>query len=586
MALIKDGGEYSISTKEVMKSIEELFSEGKYAEMFQKASFKHSNSKDKKEQLAPFYKLVNSLAINQMIKENTIEEFFNNLNQFLDNRGFTDSEKASFFNGYENECIMAALDVNRFELAKKINIYRKDKDLAYFEDYLAEKADEENYRVIEEVLSISKAVTTNNSEILRLLYSRDIPNDEFFNKLISQYGLDINGVGETYELEGETCFTHMVACGNGTMTTQFFYNFIKEYKDKINFDVNSITKIKVRLNLFEMIFSSSLSAIEKLNRVCYILENCDVSIKHLGYICSLLIEKNDYHAEYYDHQIYQALFSHEQFNSEFFDREAILNKIVKNDTSRSVMRARKNNNHTVNPTSVILSKFFNVAKPATPMNKHPFITWIENQTEHFSKDTLKSLVTHYGDDLLNLDFRKVVVDYHVKSALSEVGFTYPKSPSWRVMLGRDSEAKKMRLISVSQTPNKEDVIVDVKQETVTPKVDNSAVALIDQVKDIDIKKLIESVHFNYQQYQSLGRNRMMDDNVHYMTELLPKFLKTTIDNYLHFSMLDSDYAKEEAIVQLKLLNRKAFSILKEELENEQKDMEYRNAVHKKVMENY
>lgn len=582
MAIFKD---CDFSVKEAIKSIEDLFKENRYVEMFEKASIKNSNSKNKVEAMTSFYKLLDLSVIDKMINENTIDHFFDGLENFLDNRGFTDSEKTSFFNRLQNNCIIEALNANRFPIAQKINLYREDKDIVPFYNFIIDKSDKENFEVIEQLLSLSTGTTLNHSEILRIIFNSGVRNYDYITKLIKKYNWDINGIGSTLEMKTETSFVHMVASGDGTISSQFFNKCVEEFNNQINFDIQTTNEYQTKLNLFDVILRSSLSSVQKLDRLKTILEHCDVSVKHIGYICQLLIDK-EYYCNHYDHKIYDALFAHDNFNSEFFDREAILNKIVKNDTIRGVIRIRKNNNYTVNPTSLILSKIFNLAKPAVAMNKHPFITWIEGQNDNFSKDTLKSLIYHYGDDLLALDLRKIQVNYLVKSAIEEFGLIYPKSPSWRVMLSRDSEKKKMRLIRISHNNNQEEVISQEKKVQLNIAVDNISIALIEQVKDIDVKKLIESVHFNYQQYHSLGANRMMDDNVHYMTELLPKFLKTTLDNYLYLSMSDMENAKEEALVQLKLLNRKTFLILKDELERDDKDMEYKNAVHKKLMSNY
>jgi hypothetical protein len=580
MAIFKD---CDLSAKEIVKSISDLFNEGRYIEMFQKAGFKNSNSKNKKEQLVPFYEILSASSIPKMVEKNTIEDFLSALVHFLDNGGFTNGEKTSFFNNCENGCIKAALNVNKFDIAQKINLYRENKDIFPFHEYIADKAKKENFEVIEQLLSLSSGVTRNHCEILRIIYCHGVRNYDFLKNLIKKYNWDINGVGTTLGFQGSVSFVHMVASYDGTMGSKCFYKLIEEFSHEINFDMDSFgPDFTEKFNLIGTIFCCKLNSIEKLDRLCAVLEHCDVLVKYIGQISYWLMKK-EYYCNYYEHPIYEVLFAHNNFNSDFFDREAILNKIVLSDNAKEFIDAR--NTFKVNPTSVMLSNFFNLAKPAIPMNKHPFITWIENQNEGFSKETLKSLVNHYGNDLLELDLSKVVINNHVVKALEGFGFEYSKPSKWKVMLNRYGEAKKVHLIRINQPSANEDII-ERNNVVVKPLINNFSIALIDQVKDIDIKKLIESVHFNYQQYHDLDRNRMMDDNVHYMTELLPKFLKTTIDNYLHFSMLDSDYAKEEAIVQLKLLNRKAFSILKEELENEQKDMEYRNAVHKKVMENY
>lgn len=578
MAIYKD---CDISVKEIMKSIEDLFNEGRYAEMFQKASFQ--NSKNKKEQLAPFYKLLNSLAINEMIKENTIENFFYHLNTFLDSRGFTDSEKASFFNGCENECIKAALNVNRFDIAQKFNLYRENKEISPFSEYIADKAKKENFAVIEQILSLSSGITRNYCEILRIIYCHGVRNYDFLKNLIEKYNLDINNAGTTLGFQGSISFVHMVASYDGTMGSKFFHKLIEDFSHQINFDMNSLgPDLTVKFNLIGTIFCCKLNSSEKLDRLRTILEHCDVSVKYIGQISNWLMEKK-YYCYYYDHPIYDLLFSNKNFNSDFFDREAILNKIIISDNEKEFIDAR--NTFKVNPTNVMLSKFFNLAKPVIPMNKHPFITWIENQSESFSKDTLKSLVNHYGNDLLELDFGKVVINNHVIKALEGFGFAYSKPSRWKVMLHRYGDARRVHLIRINQSSANEDII-EKNKIVINPLINNSAITLIDQITDLDVKKLIEAVHFNYQQYHALGRNRMMDDTVHYMTELLPKFLKTTIDNYLYLSMSDTDNAKEEALIQLKLLNRKAFAVLKEELENDHKDMEYKNAIHKKVINNY
>jgi len=586
MAIMKDGSN-EVSIKEIRKSIEELFEEGRYHDMFQKAGIKNKNSKDKKKALYEFYNLIDENVIENMVEEKTIDDFINALNQFLDSHSFTYNEKVAFFNECEEKCIIEALNANQIELARKINNYRKDKNIGSFDEYLSLQAEQENIKIIEEIMSMSTCVTGNDSEVIRILLDTNLQDYDFFSKLISQYKFDINDVGVTYNKSVDTSFSHMVLTSDGTSCKQFFSDFLKEFANKINFDVSSPNpdKPNQNLNFFEQLFNCSLVSVEKLDRLHNILENCDISVKHIAYISNLLIDDSEYYANYYDHKVYELLFSYKNFNVDVFDREAILLKIIKNDTSKAITKARKNSGYTINPTSIMLQKFFNCAKPAISKNEHPFITWVKNANEEFSKDTLITLINYYGDDLLNLDFRNINTSHKIKTVLEELGFTYPKSPGWRVIWGRDNEAKKMRLIRIGKQINKEEDTFEPKE--IKTFINNSfAVNLLEQVKDEEIKKLVESVNFNYQQYQSLDNNRPLNDDVHYMTELLPKFLKTTIDNYLHYSMLDSDYAKQEALVQLKLLNRKAFSILKAELDREESDIKYQSAIHSTVIRKY
>jgi hypothetical protein len=213
-------------TKVKEKSYTDLYIEGNFAGIFSKArtdaaSMKHNQSNEDNLTMVPFYDFLHETMMREIVQFNKTGLFLEELNHFLDSKEFSDGEKNTFLNSHHNTLIEESLKINRFDIAKKINNYRANKDIKYLYKLLQKKAGEENYEAVEQILSLSTNVTAGNSEVLRTLFSNGCRDLDFYKKIISTYEFDINAVGGTPGLEGKHSFSHLVAYSGGSKTKPF-----------------------------------------------------------------------------------------------------------------------------------------------------------------------------------------------------------------------------------------------------------------------------------------------------------------------------------------------------------------------------
>lgn len=557
------------------------FKQNNFKSLFHKASLSLRINKNRDETLAPFFKLVTDASLKRIYKANRMLDFLSELEKFLNNELFNDHEKESFFNSQVVPCLMYSLNAKNFSLAKTINNYRKDKSISDFYEYISQKINEDQYEVLDILFELCDSITTGNSQVLRLFYAHGCRNFSKIKYFIDKYSLDLNGLGNTPGTYGnKSTFSHDVVVKDGTMSSIFFEDFIKEFNNKIDFDIQSHDPYKNKnFNLLEILINSNLEVPTKLNRLSIVLKNCTLSEKHIAHIVQYLVDaNNDIIVKHYDNDVYDSLFSHVKFNSALYDREAFLNKFLIMDNSIKFYNTRQLSNLTVNPTSIILDKFLKNAKPALPMQRHPLITWIIYQNEYYSRDTLKSLMIFYANELKDFDFKEIKINSTLAKALEENGMTLPEKKGFFSFLRKKkpSVAKFKEIPSVSP-------VEETKKST--DKL-NFNIVLFEQVKDNEVKRYIDSIMLNAEQFNMLTSNKGDIETIHYMHTLLPKFLNKTIDNYLHFSTLEDEDAKNNVMVQLKLMNKKTFEVLNQSLEYEKNQILRDGSIHHKVMQSY
>ncbi len=558
----------------------DYFKQNNFADLFQKAVFTLQTEKNREEVLAPFFKLVTETSLKRIFKANRMLDFLNELEIFLNNNLFNEHEKKSFINDQANLCLLYSLNARKFDLATNISKYRKNKFLTDFNDYITRKIGSDEYDILDHLFELSDSITMNNSQILRVLFNggcRDFNKIKYF---IEKYNFDINGLGNIPGGANKYTFAHAVVEKDGTKANIFFEEFVKNFNNKIDFDIQAIESSKNRrFNFLDVLINSKLETPMKLYRLTKIMQYCSLSEKHIANIVQYLIdENNNIILNYYDNEVYDALFAHEKFNSSLYDREAFLNKLLKMDFTGGFYQARKASNFTVNPTSIILDKFLQNAKPAIPMEQHPLITWIMHQNEHYSRDTLKSLMIFYKDEIKGFDFKGIKINPVLAKGLEEYGMNIPAKKRLFSFLNK----KKIIEHKVDNTTS----IVNVNNEKdeVTKIVFNNT--LFEQIKDNDVKRYVDSILLNAEQFNMLLNGHQDFDSEHYINNLLPKFLNKTIENYLHFAILEEENAKANVMIQLKLISKKTFEILNQGLEQEKSKIIFKDAVHTKVIEKY
>jgi hypothetical protein len=579
----EDGDDYKEEIILNNNSFAEYFKQNNFKDVFQKASFTVQMSKNRDESLEPFYKLVTETSLKRILKANRMIDFVSELNIFLNSRMFNDHEKYAFLNGEEQRCFLYALNVKNFDCATKINQFRKKKDLQQSLNYMTNKMAEEEFEILDKLFELSDGITFNNSAVLRLFYSngsRDFSNIKHF---IEKYELDINGLGNTPNRANTWTFAQAVATTDGTKANIFFEQFFKHYGNKVDFNVQAFDGYhKTYATLFNCLIKTEMQTPIKLDRFAVILENCELSEKHIAFISQYLLnlDTNTALSKHYDHNVFKALFSHEKFNSNLYDREAFLNKLMQLDYTNAIHKERVDSNFTVNPTSIILDTFMKYAKPALPMEQHPFITWVKRQNENYSRDTFSSLMTFYKDEIHNVNLENVPIHASLVKALAEFGISCPEKKGLFSFLKKKKPQDK-HVVQVKQIVQPQ---VQEQKKDIAKELFNTV--LFEQVKDEQIKKYIESITLNLEQFNSLFDDVNSIENHHYMHNLLPKFLNKTIENYLHFATIDEDEAKDNVMVQLKLINKKTFEVLTNGLEHQKNQIATDNVIHHKVLKHY
>lgn len=561
-------------------SFADLFKLNNFKDVFQKASFIVQMSKNRDESLEPFFKLVTEASLKRISNSNRMIDFITELNSFLSSRMFNEHEKHAFLNESQHICLIYALNSKNFECAENINNIRKKKAIKFVFSYVSEKMAEENYIILDKLFSLSDFITVNNSAILRMFYFQGARDYEKIKQFIEKFQLDINGLGTVPGRTNKETFAQSVASKEGTKANIFFEKFIKDFGNKIDYNIQANNPYnKKELNFFENLIVSGLPTPTILDRLSIVLENCELSEKHIGFISQFFLNSNNnILVKHYDHPVLKSLFSHCKFNSGLYDREAFLNKLMALDNTQSFAKARQDSNFTVNPISVILDNFSKHATPALPMEKHPFIGWINEQNENYSRDTFNSLMIFYKEEINTMDLSKAVIHSSLAKALSDFGVVCPEKSGFFSFWKTKSKNKK--IVAEKQIPT-------VEKEPAKPLVkDPFNTVLFEQVKDEQINKYIESIVLNSEQFSVLFNGNSVLEHEHYMANLLPKFLNKTVDNYLHFSTIDELEAKNNAIVQLKIINKKTFEVLNYVLENEKDQLVTKNAVHQKIINKY
>jgi hypothetical protein len=470
------------------------------------------------------------------------------------------------------------------ELAKSLSL----KDVASYHPQIVKTGDLE---LIQTFYNTFNDLNYNNSEILRSYLDNNVYDYSFINDTIKKYNLDINAVGnighQNFSPDGQAAFIHEVYGTPGSQATEFLKKFIVDYGQSINFDItesysgNKATGLNYtsrNLNVLELVQQSTkLTIEEKLERLNYTLQYGKLTEKHIAQISNFLLSENVI-INNYDHEVFDSLFKNTTFNSESVDRASILNKIFEVDGKISMYHARVATNNAVNPTTTLLKKFFDSANPSIHYQVHPFLAWSHLQQIEFSDATLPFMFKKYSSDIAKFtsDDFTTYVPKHVQKKLKALGISVPETLGWFKKMFGSKEAELSPVVVTNNIP-------EPIQTVIALEFDND---LFKKVKDQDIQKYISSIQLNAEQYSIVFNKNIVYESEHYMKNILPKFLNKTVENYLHFSTMDEVEAKDNVLVQLKLLNKKTFEVLNQGLQEEKEDVARTGRIHNRIIKNY
>lgn len=519
------------------------------------------------------------------------------LSGFLDGFGLflkeqkilTFQEISSCMDGYENSPFIKTLNLRKYENAQ---LFSKLPNNLSFEKYTSsiyewiKNKDEQTLLVAFEYINNLKY---NQSEILKCLYRSGKFTDsyEFIKKLIEKHDLDINAVGSSswssqneYLSNTQWAFTHGIFRAGSSNAEIFFNKFIQDedFNKKINFDANYCKNPdlmnKKQLNLLQSLHESSyISITETLRRFNLIIANCNLTEKSIAQLCSYATD-HDAIAQAYDSDFYTNLFSNKKFNEDLFDRKSVFRQILNASLTGQVIDKIRESKGAINPVAVVLDKFLKNAKSFSKIGEnHPFIFWANDCNSSYSRDIFDVLFNHYEKEIKQLsgNFLRNIPG-EMKKVLKSRGCTNIDSRGYFARLFSEREMITELVLENKEIKIEEKIIFDAK--------------IFSLVEDETIKKYIESIELNAQQYLSICNNENVNERSHYMNELLPKFINKTIENYLHFKHIDEAEAKENVLIQLKLLNKKTFSVLNEELQKDIENAVFKNKVQSNIIKQY
>jgi hypothetical protein len=553
---------------EVREKLEtELFNSNEFKEMFELAAHRQLVIQENTLLMGQFFSLLNLEALKELAKKEQVGQFLDALIPFLEkNQNFTRIEKKKFLNGCENILFLHAVMLGKKEYVEYLNTFRVDKSLHVNRNFLANRITEQNYSAIELLLEHSENVTYESSKVIKTLYVSLCRDYELFKRLIAKHGFDINGYGEMGLSENfKGSFLHALALMADSESNKFFADFIKDYGSQIDFNLNFTDSVRgLEINILDVIINNDkLDSSEKMTRINAMLTYGSLSEEHLAHLSKILINDKII-SRYHSDTIYDALFAHQNFNSPTFDRENVLNKILELDNSEEFAYLRRASNYTVNPTTIMLEKFYRFSSPIQITKEHPFALWIKSNenNEKFSVDTLASLLKHYKQELNEIGLGNLKMPVKMAQMLMQIGLDINKKGIMAKMFPKENNVKD-RTLTNSANKKVEPIILPSKQATET----NSGAfnkALFLKVTDSEVSKYIDAIVVQANQILVIAGDKSQEQQ--YVKVNLPKLVNTTVENYLKFLNDNPEQAKKNAVIQLKMLHKKTFELLSNILE--------------------
>ncbi len=554
--------------------LKDLFIANYFEELFTTAEESSKQLQMHSNIVKSFFQILNLENIKQLVRQDKISEFIEVLVNFLkNNEEFGKKEKRDFLNGCENVLFLQSIMLEKNNEAVVINEFRVDKSIKINKNFLLNRIVAGQYSVIEKLFELSEDIGFDNDKILKLLFVHQCRDYEFFKRIISKYSLDINKVGDFgWDLPFEGSFVNAMALMNDEESNSFFNSFMRDYGARVDFNVSLKDLSKnIETNILEIIVGhEKLEQKEKLARITSILTYGNISKENIEQLTKMLITEKII-SVFYQNQVFDALFSNQNFNSIEFNREAILNSILSIDNSEEFKEVRTSSNETINPTSIILDKFFRFSSPFELKEQHPLIIWLKTnyKNDKFSINTLITLSKYYKPELNDLGIIELNLPNKMLDILKMSGLFVPEKRGFLAKI-----FTKEKSMEVKEVVKSKGELVLVPANNILPpllknNVNNSSSLefnnqLFSLIKDKDILQFIEAIKFNAEQVNLFGNDSSED--VIYIKNQLPKFLNRSIENYFKYAESNREESKNNVMIQLKVLRKKTFEIMSRVLE--------------------
>jgi hypothetical protein len=576
-----------MGAQEFQNEVSVRIGEGNYNKVWYLCTVALSNARIEQSQVKKVIKSIFEKKYESIKKSDSVINFIDGMAYFLTNQTtFNNQEIIGLVNGFENNLFIETFKNKQTQHSELFSKYRSSDRYQLYKETISTFMEKKERDTVKNVLSYMTGLNTNQCEILKVFYQKGFYYYDIVKDTIDKFKLDINVAGligtpdRTENSQRKWAFTHLVMSDTSMQGQNFFYDFIKDFGKSIDFDAqfsyierdsNGNYPTWKSKNVLESLWDSSVPLSETLNRTDAILKNCTMNEKVLAQITKYLFSGNI--ARAYSHEVYDTLFQNEVFKSSSLDKGSLVTLILNLDKDSSVIKAMEENKGVVNPVKLVLDKLliaFSSAKPPV----HPFISWATNNKK-FSKDTFNYLYSLYATEIKALPLDQLnELPNPIKAELTSKGVSnLEKTGFFSMVFGKAKPAPvPVEVIAPVYTPNPTELSFNDK--------------LFERVTDADVKYYIESIKLNAEQFEAVFDNTLTSKNNHYMINLLPKFLNKTVENYLSFNALDPEEAKENTLVQLKLLNKKAVDILNEGLSNEKEKIVTQSKVNKNIMNQY
>lgn len=555
------------------------FEKNNFQELFSIALIKQQQIKENTDFMKEFFSLLNLNSITKLIENGQILNFLDSLIPFfINNTNLSNKEKKNSLNGCENILFIQALSLHKYDYAEYLNQFRLEKNLSVNDLFLTKCLKERDVNTLKKLIYFSDKIQDYNGKILKLIYNSDILDYSYFQEIIYKYGLNINEISKLTSQDHISCsFAHLLASTYSYENLLFFNSFMKDYGKRINLDITQHNEItKEQSTFFDLILNNNnIKFLDKLNNLKLILDYCSLSEFHLKKIIDTIFSENII-GEHYNHNIYSSLFENQTFKHSTIYREFVLNKIIQFDNSTVFCEIRNKFHDIINPTEILLENFFRFSSPIIYKETHPFIFWLKTNglKSNYSLNTLYSLIKFYRHEINSIGIHNLQLNTSLLDILIQNG--YIKNKEKKIYFNKiQFFLKKLFIAKNNQLANKTDPLPNnntqnnnkpistinsflVTKKSIYPTFNEQ---LYSKILDTDINKYIDSIKMSSKQFEIIFEDKKTTKEYRYIKIILPKFLNTSIENYLNNFTKNENEAKKNLLIQLKLFNKKTFEIL-------------------------
>lgn len=396
--------------------------------------------------------------------------------------------------------------------------YRSSTNLINYKQVCIDFLSKNKLKALRILMNDSDNHNFNHSELLlQIAAYQPYP---IIKEFVDNYGFDINAFIPTTPVNYS--LAHYLFVKNNENSSQTFKSFIHDYVDVINF--NTPYKIKNRTKDLLQILSDTkeINNQEKIERLNIILKTCSLTHKHYSQLANIIFS-DEYISKHYDHEIYGVFFKHILFKDSTFNKDTFLNSLFLLSEGVQIRATCRNSNNTINPIRDFVKLFLQETQES-PLNIYNI--WKKSLirsygTNNFfvnNKDIHSLIINHEKNNISKIPVTELQNTHsYVKNVLIQNGIDIPKKIGFIQSLFQ--KKKKSNVVEVEKTENEISSpinYISFNEEIYT------------QVIDSDIKRYIDSIQLNYEQFILLVDIQLEYQTEYYIKNRLPKDRKSVV----------------------------------------------------------